>query len=60
MKTAWGRSRRSGKKREERAAGKPRVLRKTLAGGKGILQTALQRFSPSLKTPLTEKHSNVF
>lgn len=62
MKTAWGqsRSRRSGKKREEKAAGKLRVLRKTLAGETSILQTALRRFSPSLKTPLTEKHSNVF
>lgn len=62
MKTAWGqsRNRRSGEKREEKAAEKLRVLRKTLAGGKSILQTALQRFSPSLKTPLTEKHSNVF
>ena len=51
--------RRSGKEREEKAAGKLRVPRTTGWERGHSANSGPQRSPPSLKTPLTEKHSNV-
>lgn len=44
---------------EEKGAWKLRVLRMTSWDRDHSTNSGLQRYLPSLKTPLTEKHSNV-